>query len=289
MRVNAQSWTEKLWARGFKPRAKIKQEFPELCTGLKPRAHRAPDPLPPRRNPCFLRGCPTVEHATTKRWQEAQEAELDWWQNWRKLPFYKNHSFASYWGNVISEVMSEADVAKARTIVEVGCGPHGVVRYMFKDAQVKLGTDPLLCQYDERPKPVGNTFYAAAVGESIPVKDGVADLVICINVIDHVMDADQILMEMRRVLKPGGQLLLEVHTFPAIFTPFMFFDHPHTYHWTLRTVIELVRKTGFSIERTRQLQFPIRLPWTSLFVPSHWKYIFGKLFMRLTYVNCRLP
>jgi ubiquinone/menaquinone biosynthesis C-methylase UbiE len=230
-----------------------------------------------------------VEHASLERWQEAQKAELDWWQNWRRLPFYANHSFASYWNNIVSELIGPAGIAKAQTIVEVGCGPHGVVRYLFKDARLKIGTDPLLYKYDERPRPDATTLYAAAIGEALPVGDGVADLVICINVIDHVMDAGEILREMRRVLKPGGLLLLEVHTFPAIFTPIMFFDHPHTYHWTKKTVFELVRKTGFAVKKTRQFGFPINVPWTSVFNPAHWKYIFGKLFMRLTYVSAERP
>jgi 2-polyprenyl-6-hydroxyphenyl methylase/3-demethylubiquinone-9 3-methyltransferase len=221
-----------------------------------------------------------------ERWQQAQAAELEWWQNWSRLPFYMNHSFSDYWRRVISGLMGDPEAIPPGVIVEVGCGPHGVVRYLFKNARFKLGIDPLLDKFEARPSPDARTGYAAAIGEMIPVKSESADIVFCINVLDHVMDAFKILDEIRRVLKPGGKLLLEVHTFPRIFTPIMFFDHPHTYHWTRAKIGAMVEKAGFKVLKTQVHRFPIELPISSFFKPSHWKYIFGKLFMQLSYVYC---
>ena len=225
-----------------------------------------------------------MKNSNTNRWQEAQRAELDWWQNWRRLPFYRNHSFENNWRTVLSHFLTRSEISDAQTIIEVGTGPHGVVRYLFEDASIKIGLDPLLCRFDERPRPNKNTCYVAAVGELLPVRDAAADLVVCINVLDHVMDAGQILREIRRVLKPNGRLLLEIHTFPKIFTPIMFLDHPHTYHWSWSGVMQLVREGGFEIITTRQFPFPVTIPLKSWATPNHWKYIFGKYFMRLSYV-----
>ena len=225
-----------------------------------------------------------MKNSNTNRWQEAQRAELDWWQNWRRLPFYTNHSFENNWRTVLSHFLTRSEISDAQTIIEVGTGPHCVVRHLFEDASIKIGLDPLLCRFDERPRPNKNTCYVAAVGEFLPVRDAAADLVVCINVLDHVMDAGQILREIRRVLKPNGRLLLEIHTFPKIFTPIMFLDHPHTYHWSWSGVMQLVREGGFEIITTRQFPFPVTIPLKSWATPNHWKYIFGKYFMRLSYV-----
>ncbi len=227
-----------------------------------------------------------MENSTIKRWQEAQRAELDWWQNWRRLPFYPNHSFENNRREVLSYFLSPSELNEAITVVEVGTGPHGFVRYLFDRAAMKIGLDPLLCQFDERPDPNHNTSYIAAVGEFLPVKDATADLVLCINVLDHVMDAGQILHEIRRILKQDGRLLLEIHTFPKIFTPIMLLDHPHTYHWSFSGVVDLVCNAGFEIITTRQFPFPITIPVKSWVTPNHWKYIFGKHFVRLSYVYC---
>jgi SAM-dependent methyltransferase len=221
------------------------------------------------------------------RWQRAQAAELDWWANWRQLPFYKNHSFADCWETVLSEFLGNLDAVSPGVIVEVGCGPHGVVRYLFDNAAFKLGIDPLICGFDERPRPGARTGYAAAIGEEIPVRDETADFVLCINVLDHVIDASQILREIRRILKPGGRLLLEVHTFPKFLKPFLLFDPPHTRHWSAREVPEMVKDAGCAILSTQSRRFPIRLTWSAIFNPSRWKYVFGRLFVRLTYVYCQ--
>jgi ubiquinone/menaquinone biosynthesis C-methylase UbiE len=220
------------------------------------------------------------------RWERAQAAELRWWQNWSHLPFYRNHSFQEHWTRVVSELIGDPESVPPCTIVEVGCGPHGIVRYLFKNARFKLGVDPLLCRFNDGPGSDCRTGFVAAVGEAIPVKDEVADLVFCINVLDHVMDADQILREIWRILKPGGKFLLEVHTFPRILTPVMFFDRPHTFHWSHSDATKMAKKAGYRILEMKTERFPIELSLASWFNPGHWKYIFGKMFMRLSYVYC---
>lgn len=46
-----------------------------------------------------------------------------------------------------------------------------------------------------------------AVGEGIPLSDGVADIAYCRQVLHHATDLDEMLAEIGRVLKPGGVLL----------------------------------------------------------------------------------
>jgi ubiquinone/menaquinone biosynthesis C-methylase UbiE len=227
-----------------------------------------------------------LENSNRQRWERAQTAELLWWQNWSRLPFYRNHSFPDHWKRIVSEFIGDPESIPPCTIVEVGCGPHGIVRYLFENARFKIGLDPLIGRFKDGPVADCRTAYVAAIGETIPVKDEAADLVFCINVLDHVMDADEILREIWRVLKPGGRFLLEVHTFPRILTPIMFFDRPHTFHWSHDSVTKMVRNSGYKILRVQTARFPVELSWVSWFNPGHWKYIFGRMFLRLSYVYC---
>lgn len=220
------------------------------------------------------------------RWEDAQAAELAWWENWSRMPFYRDYSFPERWTNLVSGLIGDPETLPRSTIVEVGCGPHGIVRYVFGEAHLKVGIDPLACRFKDRPSAGKGSSYIAATGEKLPLADETADLVFCMNVLDHVIDADQILREIRRILKPGGRLALEVHTFPRPLTPFMFFDRPHTYHWSRDQVIKMVRDAGYAILVSETEAFGIDLSWASWFKPAHWKYVFGKLFMRLSYVYC---
>jgi SAM-dependent methyltransferase len=45
---------------------------------------------------------------------------------------------------------------------------------------------------------------------SLPLEHGAVDLVWCSEVLEHVPDTDHLLLEVRRVLRPGGRLLVTV-------------------------------------------------------------------------------
>lgn len=53
--------------------------------------------------------------------------------------------------------------------------------------------------------------FAAAVGEALPLADASVDAVLCAFVLCSVSDPAQTLAEVRRVLRPGGRLLLLEH------------------------------------------------------------------------------
>jgi SAM-dependent methyltransferase len=54
---------------------------------------------------------------------------------------------------------------------------------------------------------------------AIPVRSGSVDLAICTEVLEHVADDRSAVAELRRVLSPGGSLLLSVPTPPAVYDP----------------------------------------------------------------------
>ncbi|MGC2448488.1 MAG: class I SAM-dependent methyltransferase, partial [Candidatus Sulfotelmatobacter sp.] len=64
---------------------------------------------------------------------------------------------------------------------------------------------------DMRPSPVVNVM---ARGEEIPFAGDLFDVVICTQVLEYVPEPEVFLREIRRVLKPGGFLLLSA---PAVF------------------------------------------------------------------------
>jgi ubiquinone/menaquinone biosynthesis C-methylase UbiE len=85
---------------------------------------------------------------------------------------------------------------------------------------------------------------AVAAGEHLPYPDGSFELVACLDVLEHVADAEKVLGEIERVLKPGGVALATVPNRRA-------FRDPH-YHlpfinWLPRGVAEwAIRRMGRS-------------------------------------------
>lgn len=78
----------------------------------------------------------------------------------------------------------------------------------------------------------------------LPLADALADLVLSTQVLEHVEDPMLYLQECRRVLRPGGQLILSTHGH------WMFHPHPGDYwRWTSMGLRRVVSAAGFTVER----------------------------------------
>jgi SAM-dependent methyltransferase len=79
-----------------------------------------------------------------------------------------------------------------------------------------LGADPVGVELAEaaleraRRNAPGTDLRAVEPDGSLPLEHGSVDLVWCSEVLEHVADTDQALLEMRRVLRPGGRVLITV-------------------------------------------------------------------------------
>lgn len=105
-------------------------------------------------------------------------------------------------------------------VLEVGCGPHTNIRYLIN--RIAIGhiylEDPLIYQYlayhpwlsGRKPfiQNIHNADYTQCKLEDLTFRDGMMDMVICINVLDHVQDYDRCMAEMDRVLTSNGILVL---------------------------------------------------------------------------------
>ena len=102
-------------------------------------------------------------------------------------------------------------------IVDVGCGDgsaHAIAAGHnpgHRFAGVDWSGDAL-----RRAHALGLTVLRAAVtAPGLPVADGAADVVIMSELIEHLVDPDGAIAEVRRVLRPGGSLLLSTPNLAA--------------------------------------------------------------------------
>ncbi|MGH9714567.1 MAG: methyltransferase domain-containing protein [Candidatus Acidiferrales bacterium] len=154
------------------------------------------------------------------RWEEAQQCEVEFWDGMARL----DHGVL----RVLADNAEKAELLKQhlthvpRVALEVGTGPFGLGLIGFlPDIPFRIASDPLppspMDHYDLLRRYVHERRsvmqYAVLWGEEIPMQNDSLDLVICCNVIDHASNPDLILEEIHRVLKPGGLLFMDVHTF----------------------------------------------------------------------------
>jgi SAM-dependent methyltransferase len=77
-----------------------------------------------------------------------------------------------------------------------------------------------------------------------PFADGSFDAIVCTEVLEHIPDPQALLNESKRILKPGGKMLLTA--------PLLWPEHeaPHDYHRFTRYALKMVfEKAGFTVDR----------------------------------------
>ena len=94
-------------------------------------------------------------------------------------------------------ILAAAAGRTSGVVLDVGCGntPYRDLLPGWKRTGINIAID------DALPDVVGD-------GLRLPVKDSVAELVLCTQVIEHVQDPFLLVRELSRTLKPGGVLVL---------------------------------------------------------------------------------
>ena len=169
-----------------------------------------------------------------------------WWHTGRRT------ILASF----VAEICRQVTDRRPR-ILDVGCGTGANLLMLSKygDAEgVDVSEDALaFC----RERGLQNVKLGA--GEELPYEGGTFDLVTAFDVVEHMDDDLAGVKEMRRVLRPGGRVLIFV---PA----FMFLwglqddvsNHRRRYRMSeLRRVLE---QAGFEVERTSYANITFFLP-----------------------------
>src|SRR6185437_355829 len=104
-------------------------------------------------------------------------------------------------------------------IVDVGCG-DGSATYLVKELDTRntvIGVDWSATALD-RARARGLLVIQGGVDASgLPLPDSCADIVIMSELIEHLVDTDAAVDEARRVLRPGGALLLSTPNLAAWF------------------------------------------------------------------------
>ncbi len=91
-------------------------------------------------------------------------------------------------------------------ILDVGCGIGTYVRRLRSFSSEVYGIDLSLPRLQEGGRTLPNLL--GAVGEHLPFRDGWFDVVLLNEVIEHVRDDAQTLMECVRILRAGGHIII---------------------------------------------------------------------------------
>lgn len=153
-------------------------------------------------------------------------------------------------------------VGRGGTVVETGCGTGEVTRRLGDHGLRVVGTDlsPGMLRVARRRDP--RAPLAAAALQSLPLADAAVDGGVCWYVLQHVPDdaVDAALVELRRVVRPGGQVLLAFHSGTGSHLKTDGYGghpmHVHVHRRTAAEVAERLRRNGFAVTSTTETTPP---------------------------------
>lgn len=141
-------------------------------------------------------------------------------------------------------------------VLDVGCGEGAFAAELARAGAQPVGVEVAARAVERaRAKHPGVDFRHAPIGAPLPLEDQECDAVWASEVLEHVADTAALLSELRRVLRPGGTLLI---TTPSNGRVRLLLDGPpppldeHLRLYTRASLRDVLGEFGFAAVRVRR-------------------------------------
>jgi len=150
-------------------------------------------------------------------------------------------------------------------VLDFGCGSKPY-ESLFVNATSYIGVDIEVSGHDHTNSKI-DVYYD---GKTLPFPDDHFDAAVCFEVLEHVFNIDELMAEIRRVLKPDGQLLISI--------PFAWDEHEIPYDFARYTsygIKHVLERNGFEVLELRKTTTYV-LALCQVFIAYLTRYVFPK-------------
>lgn len=208
--------------------------------------------------------------------------------------YYRDAQPPKYQSAHLRRLAASLDLSKGMSVLDVACGAGEWLSVVSSQGGKVSGIDISARAIEVCRKGITEGEFFVGPAETLPFDDSVFDLVTCLGSLEHFLDQPMALREMRRVLRPGGRLLLLVPNANFLTYRLGFYrgTHQQAVRETIRYLDEwalMLNAAGFDIKkRWRDLhildkKWLFRKPWFKvpvrlvqgvalLFWPLEWQY-----------------
>ena len=176
------------------------------------------------------------------------------WCDYDHRAYDSKHFLQRYWQRKRHEIIMDWH-RPAKRVLDIGCGSSRILESVPGMIGLDVSIQKLRFMSRRGCPVLRGSVYC------LPFPDGAFDEVIFSQVIEHIPPKPQIMGEIRRVLKPGGRLIIGTPDYDRMFWVILeyFYNalkpeayaHEHIAHYTLGSMRKLLADNGFEHLRSR--------------------------------------
>lgn len=155
-------------------------------------------------------------------------------------------------------------------ILDAGCGT-GLAEDVLSGLGEVVGIDIAPEALSDRPSACPECLCLASINPA-PFPDRTFDLIVALDIIEHIEDDSAVLREMHRICKPSGRLLLTVPAYDWLRSAH---DEAlgHYRRYTARRTTQLLRDSGFRVEK---ISYAVTAPFPAVLLFRFARRLFGR-------------
>jgi 2-polyprenyl-3-methyl-5-hydroxy-6-metoxy-1,4-benzoquinol methylase len=149
-------------------------------------------------------------------------------------------------------------------VLDVGCGAGSTLAWLksTKGCTCTIGIEPFPEAAAAARKAIDVVYEGDIESLSVPIEPGTLDLVLCLDVLEHLIDPWTVTRRLQELLKPGGALIVSLPNvrnkrviFPLLFKgkwnyrDFGVLDRTHLRFFVRETAIALVESSGLRVDK----------------------------------------
>ena len=171
-----------------------------------------------------------------------------------------------YYANTRDDVV-DALPRPIGAVLDVGCGSGGVGPGLRRAGASRLTGIEVVPEQAELARAEYDQVIAAPVEEALGRVDGPFDTILCLDVLEHLVDPEQVMRALHRVAAPGARLQVSLPNARHVslvkdlvlkgtfgYTEWGHRDQTHLRWFTRRDIVEAMERCGWTVARVSHPQ-----------------------------------
>jgi SAM-dependent methyltransferase len=177
----------------------------------------------------------------------------------------KSKPFTQYPELLTRYLVQRYGLTRSIKILDLGCGRGDFLRGFVKCGHKGYGIDQSLVAKSMCPE--AEILQSDLEKDPLPYKDNSFDVIFSKSVLEHFYYPEKIVMEIYRIIKPNGLVIIMVPDWESVYKIF-YDDYTHRTPFTQISLRDFLIINGFKdvkVEKFRQLPFLWKMPWLKPF------------------------